>query len=110
MYTQFILDIKTDSQRDKIIAAKDAIVKNVAGAYDAIILDSSPTSIRNDDYVNGYSTKLRVYFRCQVLRNVSIFSYHPFMNLKIINIFRKSPINPHQFKISMEVIAKIGES
>lgn len=49
MYTQFILDIKTDSQRDKIIAAKDTIVNNVAGAYDAIILDSSPTSIRNDD-------------------------------------------------------------
>ena len=66
-YTQFILDIQTDSQRDKIIAAKDTIVHNLIGAYDSIILDAAPTCIRDDDFVNGNSTKLRIFFRCQVI-------------------------------------------
>ena len=93
VYKQFILDIQTDSQRDKIIAAKDTIVNNLTGAYDSTILDAAPTCIRNDDFVNGNSTKLRIFFRCQVMRTVSIFSYHTFMNLRIINIFSESSTN-----------------
>ena len=93
MYKQFILDIQTDSQQDQLIAAKDSIVNNLTGAYDVTILDAAPTCIRNDDFLNGNTTKLRIFFRCQVMRTVSIFSCHTFMNLRIINVLSESSTN-----------------
>ena len=64
--------MQTDSQREQIIAAKDSIINNLTGAYDASILDPEPTCLRNEDFQNSNTTKLRIFFRCQIMRTVSI--------------------------------------
>ena len=61
VYKKFILYVQTDSQREQIIAAKDSIINNLTGAYDASILDPAPTCLRNEIFQNSNTTKLKIF-------------------------------------------------
>ena len=78
--------MQTDAQREQIIAATDSIINHLTDAYDAFILDPAPTCLRNEDFQNINTTKLRIFFRSQVMRTVRIFFCHIFMNLRIAGL------------------------